>query len=57
MTTDNTITRDFKVTLLSRIRRDPDFVQGMIEEAENCIQNGEIEVGESMLRDLEECDS
>jgi DNA-binding phage protein len=46
------LTRDFRVTVLARARRDPRFCQALLTEAINDYLAGETAVGRSILRDL-----
>jgi DNA-binding phage protein len=46
------LTKDYKITVLARIKRDPEFKKALYAEAINAILEGEIEEGLSMLRDL-----
>ena len=46
------LTRDYKATVLARIKRDPKFARALYAEAMNAILDGETEEGLSMLRDL-----
>jgi DNA-binding phage protein len=46
------LTRDYKETVLARIKRDPEFARALYAEAMNAILEGETEEGLSMLRDL-----
>ena len=45
-------TRDYKQTVLARIKGDPKFARALYAEAMNAILEGETEEGLSMLRDL-----
>lgn len=45
------LTRDFRETIMARIRRDRAFRRGVLREAVECLLSGEVEVGRSMLRD------
>ena len=45
------LTRDFKETILSRAKRDPEFRRGLLTEALDCFLEGEIEEGKLILRD------
>ena len=45
------LTRDFKVTVKARADRDPEFRRALLGEAIECLLNGEVEVGQAMLRD------
>ena len=46
------LTRDFRVTILARARRDVRFCQSLLTEAINDYLAGETAVGRSILRDL-----
>lgn len=46
------LTRDYKETVLARIKRDPRFARALYAEAMNALLEGETEEGLSMLRDL-----
>ena len=46
------LTRDFRVTVLARARRDVRFCQALLIEAINDYLTGETAVGKSILRDL-----
>jgi hypothetical protein len=46
------LTRDFRVTILARARRDVRFCQALLIEAINDYLSGETAVGKSILRDL-----
>ena len=46
------LTRDYKDTVLARIKRDPKFARALYAEAMNAILEGETAGGLSMLRDL-----
>ena len=46
------LTRDYKQTVLARIKRDPKFARALYAEAVNALLEGETDVGLSMLRDL-----
>ncbi|MEI7880764.1 MAG: transcriptional regulator [bacterium] len=46
------LTKEYKATVLARIKRDSKFAQALYAEAINAILEGEIEEGLSMLRDL-----
>ena len=46
------LTREYRETVLARIKRDPKFAQALYAEAMNAILEGETEEGLSMLRDL-----
>jgi DNA-binding phage protein len=46
------LTRDFKVTIVARMRRDPGFRDALFLQALNACLAGETAVGKAMLRDL-----
>ena len=46
------LTREYKQTVLARIKRDPKFAQALYVEAVNALIEGETDEGLSMLRDL-----
>ncbi len=46
------LTRDYKKTVLARIRRDRKFARALYEEAMNALLEGETAEGMSMLRDI-----
>lgn len=46
------LTRDFRVTVIARARRDIRFCQALLTEAINDYLSGETDVGKSILRDL-----
>lgn len=46
------LTRQYRETVVARIKRDPSFAQALYAEALNAILEGETEEGLSMLRDL-----
>jgi DNA-binding phage protein len=46
------LTREYKETVLARIKRDPKFARALYAEAVNALMEGETDVGLSMLRDL-----
>jgi len=46
------LTKQYKMTVLARIKRDPEFAKALFAEAINAILDGETEEGLSMLRDL-----
>lgn len=47
-----TLTREYKNTVIARIKRDPKFAKALYAEAMNALLEGETEEGLSMLRDL-----
>ena len=46
------LTRDYKETVLARIKREPKFARALYAEAVNSLLEGETEIGLSILRDL-----
>jgi DNA-binding phage protein len=46
------LTREYKQTVLARIKRDPKFARALYAEAVNALFDGETDEGLSMLRDL-----
>jgi DNA-binding phage protein len=46
------LTRDYKATVVARIKRDPDFARALYGEALDAILEGEAAEGLSILRDL-----
>ena len=46
------LTREYKQTVMSRIKRDPKFARALYVEALNALLEGETDEGLSMLRDL-----
>lgn len=45
------LTHDFKETIRARAQRDAEFRKALLREAVECILNGELETGKSVLRD------
>lgn len=45
------LTRDFRVTIRDRLKRDPRLRESMFEEGVQCLLAGEVDVGKSVLRD------
>jgi DNA-binding phage protein len=45
------LTRSYKETLYARLRRDPEFREGLLREAVNVLLGGEVDVGKAVLRD------
>jgi hypothetical protein len=45
------LTHDFKETVRARAQGDPDFRQALLREAVECLINGELATGKSVLRD------
>jgi len=46
------LTRDFKETVVARIKRDPAFAQALLDEALTLFLNGEPDTAKPILRDL-----
>jgi DNA-binding phage protein len=46
------LTREYKETVVARIKRDPKFARALYTEALTALLEGEVEEGLSMLRDL-----
>jgi DNA-binding phage protein len=46
------LTRDFKLTVVERVNRDPAFAQALLDEAATLFLNGEAETARLILRDL-----
>jgi len=46
------LTRDYRETVIARIKREPKFARALYAEAINALLDGETDVGLSMLRDL-----
>jgi DNA-binding phage protein len=46
------LTRDFKQTIVERVRHDPEFAKAMLHEAATLFLNGEPDVARLILRDL-----
>jgi DNA-binding phage protein len=46
------LTREYKETVLARIKRDPNFARALYAEAVNSLLEGETEEALSILRDL-----
>jgi hypothetical protein len=46
------LTREYKETVVSRIKRDPKFARALYTEAVNAVLKGETDEGISILRDL-----
>jgi DNA-binding phage protein len=49
---DMALTRDFKLTIVERVRRDPTFAKAMLDEAATLFLNGEADTARLVLRDL-----
>jgi DNA-binding phage protein len=46
------LTRDFKRTVVERVRRDPAFAKALLDEAATLFLNGEPHIARLILRDL-----
>ena len=46
------LTRDFKETVVSRVKRDPAFAQALLDEALTLLLNGDPQTAKLILRDL-----
>ena len=46
------LTRDFKDTIVERVRVDPDFAKALLDEAATLFLNGEPQLARLILRDL-----
>ena len=42
------LTRDFDETVKARVRRDPEFREGLLHEAVGALLRGEVEVGKAL---------
>ncbi len=49
---DMALTRDFKHTIVGRVRRDPAFAKALLDEAATLFLNGEPGTARLILRDL-----
>ena len=45
------LTRDFKETVMARARQDPEFREGLLTEAVECLLAGDVDTGKILLRD------
>jgi len=45
------LTKDFRETVMARVKSDPDFRSGLIVEATNAFLMDDIETGKALLRD------
>lgn len=45
------LTHDFKETIRARAQRDPVFRQALLRESVECLLNGDLDTGKSVLRD------
>ncbi len=46
------LTRDFKATVVTRVKNDPDFAKALLDEAVTLFLNGEPDTAKLILRDL-----
>jgi DNA-binding phage protein len=46
------LTRDFKETIVARVKRDPAFANALLDEASRLYLNGDPETARMILRDL-----
>ena len=46
------LTRDFKDTVVERVRREPEFAKALLDEAATLFLNGEANTARLILRDL-----
>ncbi len=46
------LTRDFRQTLVERVRRDPEFARALLDEGATPFLNGETDAARIVLRDL-----
>jgi DNA-binding phage protein len=46
------LTRNFRDTIVERVKRDPDFAKALLDEAATVFLNGEPQVARLILRDL-----
>lgn len=46
------LTRDFRITITERARREPAFAKAMLDEAATLFLNGEPDIARLVLRDL-----
>lgn len=45
------LTRDFRETVQARVRRDPAFRKGLLQDAAESLLGGEVALGKELLRD------
>ena len=45
------LTRDFKETVQARVRSDPEFRRALLKESVDCLLEGDVDTGKSLLRD------
>ena len=46
------LTRDFKATVVARVKKDPEFAKALLDDAATLFLNGEPETAKFILRDL-----
>ena len=46
------LTRDFKATVVARVKKDPDFAKALLDEAATLFLNGDPDTAKLILRDL-----
>lgn len=46
------LTRDFKATVVARVKKDPEFAKALLDEAATLFLNGDPETAKLILRDL-----
>jgi len=46
------LTRDFKATVVARVKHDPEFARALLDEAATLFLNGEPDTAKLILRDL-----
>jgi DNA-binding phage protein len=46
------LTRDFKATVVTRVKHDPEFARALLDEAATLFLNGEPDTAKLILRDL-----
>jgi hypothetical protein len=44
--------RDFKQTIVERVRRDPEFAKALLDETAALFRNGEANMARRVMRDL-----
>jgi DNA-binding phage protein len=50
--TNMPLTRDFKLTIVERVQREPAFAHALLDEAATAFLNGDPETARALLRDL-----
>ena len=51
------LTRDFNETVKARVRRDPEFREGLLDEAVGALLRSEIEIGKSLAAEVAATDA